>query len=325
MNRKSIIFILIVIAAFIIGDAFFFIVSEVEQVVVTEFGQPIGEPIKEAGIHFKPFWRVAHFFDKRIMRWDGEPRDIPTKDKKFIFVDPTARWRIVDPLKFLQSVRDERNALSRLDDILDSTVRTVITAHPLIEMVRSHNNILEVLRKEQAEQQKLEETETSPRQDDLMNEIKVGREGIHKQILEMSAPIALKEYGIEIVDVRIKRINYEKSVRENVYNRMISERKKEAERYRSMGHGRSQKILGEKEKELKKIASEAYRKAREIEGLADAEATKIYASAYNKDPEFYSFMKTLESYQQTIDNKATLILSTDGEYFKYLKKEIFKK
>jgi membrane protease subunit HflC len=297
----------VVVLAFITGAIY--IVDETQQVVITQFGKPIGESITSAGLHFKtPLIQQAHYFEKRLLDWDGDPNQIPTKDKKYIWVDTTARWRIVDALKFLQSVGNEMGAHGRIDDIINSATRDVVTSHLLVEAVRNSNRILE----SKAEGEDVIVT------DEALERIGVGRHLLENTILEKSKVLA-PQYGIEIKDVRIKRINYVEDVRNKVYDRMIAERKRAAEKYRSEGQGKSAEIEGQVAKELKEITSEAYRQAQVIGGRADAEAVAIYAKAYNQDPQFYSFLKTLETYKETIDDKSTVILTTDSDYYKYLK------
>jgi len=284
-----------------------YIVNETEQVVITQFGEPVGPPVREAGLHWKtPFIQQVNTLDKRILEWDGYPSEIPTKDKKFIWVDVTARWRIADPLKFLQTMRHETNAQSRLDDILDGVTRDHITRYEAPEIVRNSNRILEVEVKE--EDISAEET---------FEKVSVGRNTITRQILEQARKI-VADYGIELVDLRIKRLNYIESVQRRVYERMISERKRAAEKLRSEGQAIRAEIDGQKERELKRITSEAYRKAQELKGKADAEATGIYAAAYSKDPEFYRFLTTLESYREGLKD-SRLLLSTESDYLTYLK------
>jgi membrane protease subunit HflC len=286
-----------------------YIVSEVNQTVITQFGRPVGKPVTEAGLHFKvPFIQLVHYFDKRLLDWDGDPNQIPTRDKKYIWVDTTARWRISDALKFLQSVGTERGAQGRLDDIVNSATRDIITNQLLVEAIRDSNRILDTERGE----------EVSPIAEEALERISIGREEIEEAILKRAQEL-MPQYGIELVDVRIKRINYVEEVREKVYDRMISERKRAAEKYRSEGMGKSAEIMGQKEKELKLISSEAYREAQGIRGKADAEAISIYAEAYSKDPDFYSFTKTLETYKNTVDANTTVVLTTEGDYYKYLK------
>lgn len=310
-NKKLIATIVAIVLVIAFVKSFFFIVSEMEQVVVTQFGEPVGDTIKDAGLHFKPPWRVAHFFDKRILRWDGEPTQVVTMDKKYIFIDTTARWKIAEPLKFLQAVVNETGALSRLDDVIDSNIRNYLTRNNLIEIVRTTKGELKIILDE--------ETKGDQQFKHEVIKIETGRDDIVKEILEKTKDRTLKEYGIELIDVRIKRINYIEEVREKVYERMISERVRIAEKYRSEGEGETARILGLKDKELKRITSGAYKKAKEIEGSADAQAIKIYARAYNNDPEFYSFLKTLESYKETFKDNSKVILSTNNEFFRYLK------
>ena len=312
MTKTKILAYLIAIIIFfgliVLFDAFY-IVDETQQVIITQFGKPVGEPIYDAGLHVKmPFVQKANYFDKRLLEWDGNPSEILAKDKKFIYVDTYARWRIADPLKFFRSVVDETRAQNRLDNIIESETRDWITAHVLIEVVRSSNRKMSMA-----------EIDSSMLNEVKVDSISVGREKLSRNILNGVRKKA-KEYGIDVVDVRIKRINYIEEVREKVFERMIAERLRIAEKYRSEGMGEKAKIEGEMERELQRIQSEAYRTAQEIMGRADAEATRIYAEAYKQDPEFYSFMKSLESYQQSLDEKTWLILSTDNDYLKYLKK-----
>jgi membrane protease subunit HflC len=307
MKAKSVAIGILVLLGLIILVSGLYTVDMTEQVVITRFGKPVGDPIKEPGLHWKmPVIETANFFEKRILEWDGDPNQIPTKDKKYIWVNTYARWRIADPLKFFQSVRNELGAHGRLDDIIDAATRDYMTAHLLLEIVRDSNR----------------EMATAEAELELAEEVKIpiqwGREKITRQILERASQM-VPQYGIELIDVRIKHINYVEEVRRKVYERMISERTRIAEKYRSEGQGKKAEIEGEMEKELQRISSEAYRKAQEIKGQADAEATKIYAEAYNKDPEFYSFLKTLETYKQTLQGDSWLILTTDSEYLKYLK------
>ena len=299
--------VILVMGAF--GSGALFIVDETKQTVITQFGKPVGKPISSSGLHFKsPFIQQAHYFEKRILNWDGDPNQIPTRDKKYIWVDTTARWKIIDALKFLQSVGNEMGAQSRLDDIINSATRDAVTNHLLVDAVRNSNRILE----------SKELGEDAIFADEALERIEVGRQQLTRAILE-KAKVLAPQYGIEIVDVRIKRVNYVEDVRNKVYDRMIAERKRAAEKYRSEGQGKSAEISGQVGKELKLITSEAYRQAQGLIGKADAEAISIYAQAYNQDPDFYSFLKTLETYQKTIDEKSTIILTTDSDYYKYLK------
>ena len=286
----------------------FYIVYEYDQVIITQFGEPIGDAITKPGLHMKvPFIQKANRFEKRWLEWDGDANEIPTKDKKYIWVDTYARWRINDPLVYFQRLRDERGAQSRIDDIIDGETRNAIASYDLIEIVRSSNR-------------EFEESEETAILDIsyVVTEITTGREKIAQIILEESS-LKAADLGIELRDVRIKRLNYVTEVQRKVFDRMIAERQQIASKYRSEGDGESAKIRGEKERELKRITSEAYKTAQEIQGEADAEATRIYALAYNLDPEFYQFMKTLETYVASLDKETWMLLSTDAEFLKYLK------
>ncbi len=295
-----------VIIGLIVLSSALYVVDETQQVVITEFGQPVGKPITRAGLYIKkPFIQKVNYFEKRLLTWDGSPTQIPTSDKKYIWVDTTARWKIVDPLKFLQSVGSERAAQARLDDIIDSATRDRITSTSLYEVVRNSNREFVV-------------TEVFVQKEEEIGEVTKGREYVSREILKEAAKV-VPQYGIELVDVRIKRLNYVEEVRQKVYARMISERKRVAEQYRSEGQGKKAEIEGMREKELQKITSEAYKRAQIIKGRADAEAIKIYAQAYSKDPEFYSFLKTLETYEKTLSGDSVIILTTDSELYKYLK------
>ena len=303
--------ILVIIALLAVSGALYTI-DETQQVVITQFGQPIGRPITQAGLHFKvPFIHQANYFEKRILEWDGEPNQIPTKDKKYIWVDTTARWKIVDALKFLQSVTNEIGAHARLDDIIDSATRDAITNHHLVEAVRDTNRIIEEGLDAFDEDQREQAGEE-------LEKITLGREDLTRDILKEASKL-VPQYGIELIDMRVKRINYVSDVQKKVFERMISERKRAAEKYRSEGQGKKAEIEGGRSKELNQIRSEAYKVAEEIKGKADAEAIDIYADAYNKDAEFYSFLKTLDTYKNTIDGRTTIILTTDSEYLQYLK------
>ena len=284
-----------------------YIIDETQQVVITQFGDPVGGPLQKPGLRLKtPFVQEVHKFDKRILEWDGYPSEVPTRDKKFIWVDVTGRWRIEDPLKFLQTMHNERNAQSRLDDIMDGITRNFITRHNLVDVVRDSNRILEA---------KVEAEDIAA--DTALEKIEEGREAITRKILETAREV-VKEYGIELIDLRIKRINYIQSVQQKVFERMISERKRSAEQMRSEGQGVRAEIQGQMEKELKKITSEAYQKSQILKGKADAEATGIYAAAYSKDPSVYDFLATLEMYPEALKG-SKVILSTDSAFLKYLK------
>lgn len=287
-----------------------YVVDETQQVVITQFGKVVGEPISTPGLKFKlPVVQKATYFAKNLLAWDGDPGQIPTKEKTYIWVDAFARWKIVDPIKFFQTVSDELSGNRRLDDIIDPAVRNAITSYRLIETVRKSNRTLDTAEIGLEEEQ---EKQLSAYR------IEVGREKITQQILKEAQP-KLAKFGIELVDVKIKRLNYVEQVRKSVYGRMIAERKQIAEKFRSEGQGEAQKILGEKERDLKQIESGAYRTAQEIMGKADAESTKIFAEAFGTDPEFYSFTKTLETYKEALDENASIVLSTDSDLFKYLK------
>jgi len=308
MKFKGIIYGLIIIIIFFLMGAVY-VVDETEQVVVTRFGEAIGKPKTTPGLYFKlPIIDTTTYFPKNLLEWDGDPGQIPTLDKTFIWVDTFARWKIVDPLKFFETVNNVYGALGRLDDIIDPAVRNFITSYPLIETVRMTNRELDI-REAGIDEIK----EISP-----LGEVKTGRAEITKGIMDQAQP-KLAKFGIELVDVKIKRLNYVEEVRRSVYQRMIAERKQIAEKFRSEGRGEARKIEGDREKEMKRITSGAYRKAQEIKGKADAVATKVYAQAYGQDPDFYSFINTLEIYKKTLDKDSTLILSTDSEFFKYLK------
>lgn len=293
------------------ASGFLYVINETQQVVITQFGKPVGDPITAAGLHIKvPFIQQAHYFEKRLLDWDGDPNQIPTKDKKYIWVDTMARWKINNALKFLESVGNEFGARSRLDDIINSATRDAVTSHLLVETVRNTNRILE---------DTTEQGDDMIVTDEALERIHVGRQQLTRMILEKAKQLA-PQYGIDIVDVRIKRVNYVEDVRNKVYDRMIAERKRAAEKYRSEGQGKSAEIQGQVAKELKLITSQAYKQAQIVMGKADAQAIVIYAQAYDKDPAFYAFMKTLETYPKTIDAHSTLLLSTDSDYYKYLKR-----
>ncbi len=298
----------LVVLAFISGVIY--IVDETQQVVITQFGKPVGEAVTEAGLHLKkPVIQVANYFDKRLLQWDGDPNQIPTKDKKYIWVDTTARWKIDNPLKFFQSVNNEISAQARLDDLINSATRDVVTGHYLVEAVRSTNRIIETT---------VDEGDDVIVTEEAIEKIDVGRKALEEIILSKARKLA-PQYGIDLVDVRIKRINYVENVRKKVYDRMTAERKRAAERYRSEGQGKRAEIEGQREKELKLIRSEAYKTAQGIKGKADAKVTGIYAGAYSRDPDFYTFLKTLETYRSTVDENSTIMLTTESDYYKYLK------
>ena len=302
----------LIVAAVAIALIYFsaYIVDETEQVVVTQFGKVVGAPKQDSGLYFMiPFIQYPNRFPKNLQEWDGDPGQIPTLDKTYIWVDTFARWKIVDPVKFFQTVNNTISAQGRLDDILDPAVRNLITKNRLIEAVRQTNRGMDTFERG---------IELEEAKDKKSFHITIGREKITQRILAQAQP-KLSKFGIEVVDVKIKRINYVEQVRNSVYGRMIAERRQIAEKFRSEGEGEARKILGSKEKDLKQITSEAYRKAQTIKGKADAESTKLYADAYGVDPDFYSFIKTLEIYGETLDKDSSLVISTDSEFFKYLK------
>ena len=309
MSRNGIILIVFALLLFFFIPSAFFALDETEQAIITQFGKPVGGARSTPGLHFKmPLVQQVHRFDKRWMAWDGDANQITTKDKKFIWVDAYARWRIADPLKYFQSVRDERGAQSRLDDIIDGETRNAVANFDLIEIVRSSNRQFEIT-------EELLEFMAPEAQ----AEITGGRDELTRTVLAQASEVT-PNFGIELVDVQFKRINYVEEVRAKVYERMISERQRIAERSRSEGQGRAAEIRGQKEKELKAIESEAYKTAEEIRGDADGEATGIYARAYTKDPDFYQFLKTLDTYRESLGKDVTLILSSDSEFLQFLKK-----
>ncbi|NTX02439.1 protease modulator HflC [Myxococcus sp. CA051A] len=308
MSRVALILVVVAALAVVLGFSSTYTLSEHEQAVITRFGQPRGQSITEPGLHFKqPFVDTVNRFDKRWLDWRGDPNQIPTKDKKYIWVDTFGRWRIVDPLRFFQRLRDERNAQSRLDDIIDGETRNTIASFALIEAVRSTNRPFED-----------DEYTTEAERGESLEQVSQGRDKLTRQIRDRAAEI-VKEFGVELVDVQIRRINYVDEVQVKVFERMISERRRTAERSRSEGMGRAAEVRGQRERDLKEIRSEAYRKAQEITGTADAEATKIYADAFGRDPEFYQFMRTLEAYPQVVDRSTSLFLGSDSEFYRYLR------
>ena len=287
--------------------------DETEQAIVVQFGAPVGEPITEPGLHFKiPFIQEVRRFDKRLLSWDGDPNQIPTRGEQFISVDTAARWRIVDPLKFLESVGDERGAQLRLNDILDSVVRDQISASDLVEIVRSKDW--------EVSQEDLERAQVTGESDEeiLLQEVTRGRQEIMESALRQ-AQTQMPQYGIELVDIRIKRVDYVESVQQRVFERMIAERQRIAEQFRAEGEGRAREIDGETDRMLSEIRSEAQRRAEVVRGEADAEATRIYNDAFGADPEFYAFFRTLESYTKTLGKDVTLILRSDSDYFRFLR------
>lgn len=296
---------LVLLAIVIVYDGFF-ILEEGKQAVITQFGAPVGDPATEAGLHFKmPFIQHTEIFEKKIQIWDGDPNQIPTNDKTYVYLDVTARWRISNALQFLQAVKNEARAQSLLSDIIDGTVRDMVNKNDLIEIIRSSDWSIETM----SETTSVASIGTRP-----VN----GRDQISNQILEIAQKVT-PQYGIELIDVMIKRVNYIESVRLKVYDRMISERKRIAAEKRSMGEGEKAEILGTVERKLKEIISTANKEAVTIKGKADAEATKIYGKAYSKDADFYAFQKTLESYKEIVGKNSSLVLSSDTDLYRYLK------
>lgn len=301
------------LALILIANLCFYNVSETEQVILTQFGKPVGQPINEAGMKFKwPFIQTVNRIDKRILEWDGRASEMPTRDKLYIIVDTFGRWRINDPLQFFTRLRDERSALSRLDDIIGSEIRNALAKHDLIEIVRTDKN-------------------RKPSEDAVLNAdagqvsrllpILLGRAAIENEIVLKSAP-KLKDFGIELIDVRLMRVNYNAGVSAKIHERMMSERQQIASRFRSEGEGEAAKILGNKERDLRQIESESYREVQKIRGEADARASEIYARAYGGSPEaaeFHQFLRTMETYRKSLDKDTTLLLSTDSDLFRYLK------
>jgi membrane protease subunit HflC len=314
MSLRSLILPAIILILVVIAANALYTVTEVEQVIITQFGKPVGKPVVDAGLKLKiPFVQEINPIDKRILEWDGQPFDLPTKDKLYISVDIFARWRITDPLQYFLRLRDERSAQSRLDDILGSETRNAVAKHELIEIIRTTKDRV-------------------PKQDDLLTveerklkmgslvPIKKGRILVEQEIFQAAAE-KVQVFGIELLDIRFKRINYNESVRPKIYDRMISERRQIAERFLSEGNGEAARIRGTRVRDLNKIQSEAYQKVEEIRGIADAQATRIYASAYNQNKqsiEFYEFTRTMDAYHSIIDNKTTIVLSTDSDMFKFM-------
>ncbi len=330
-SKASIVVALVlVILALITLNSSAYVVPEGRQVVITQFGKPI-KSVRNAGLNFKvPFIQEVRMIDLRILSWDGYPNQIPTKDKKYIEVDTTARWKIVDPLKFIQTVQNESGAKSRLDAILDGVTRDVISGSNLVEAVRNSNKIIETIKsrnEQQAKEQKALQAQQDKdgelflsSEDEVTGEIELvelGREQLSQKIIN-PARIELKQLGIELIDVQLKRISYEKSVQQKVYLRMISERERIAGKIRSFGKGEKAKIEGKREKDLKKIQSESYKKVQIIKGEAEGKAIAIYANAFNRDPSFYRFMRTLEAYEKSMPADTKLLLSSDSKFWKVL-------
>ena len=308
MTTRTVTQLVVLVVALSVLSSSAYQVHEMNQVIITQFGDPVGQPVIEPGLHFKvPFIQQTNYFEKRFLEWDGNPNQVPTRDKRFIWVDTYARWRIVDPLRFFQRLRDERGAQSRLDDILDGETRNSVARYDLIEIVRSTNR--------DADDVLVESEEEGA----ILNQIEMGRQAIAAEILERAA-LSTADLGIELLDLRLKRINYVEEVQQDVFARMIAERQRIAEEFRSEGQGEAARIGGERERDLAQIQSEAYRTAEELRGVADAEATTIYAEAYDRDPGFYEFTKSMETYEVTMDPSTLFILGTDSELLKYLER-----
>lgn len=308
MTTRDISIIIAVIALLIALFSATYVVGEAQQVVITRFGEPVRDPVVTPGLKVKlPFIEDANYFDKRYLEWDGAANQVPTRDKRFLWVDTYARWRITDPLKFFQRLRDERGAQSRLDDILDGETRNAVARHDLVKVVRSSNREPDITFVESDEEK------------EILEEIDLGRQDITREILKRASE-RVPDLGIEIIDLQFKRINYVEQVQQDVFKRMIAERQRIAERFRSEGQGEAARIRGERERDLKRIQSEAYRTAQEVRGKADGEAAQIYAEAYNRDPSFYAFSKSLETYEITADPETTFILTTDSALLQFMKK-----
>jgi membrane protease subunit HflC len=316
MNRSGaalVSLLLLVVGAVVVLRASMFTIDEAEQAIVVQLGKPVGDPITEPGLHFKmPFVQDVRRFDKRLISWDGDPNQIPTRGEQFISVDTTARWRIVDPLVFLQRVQNIEGATLRLNDILDSVVRDHISATDLVEIVRSKDWKVDV--------KDLERAQVVGQEDEkiLLQSVQTGREELVRSILEQ-AQKAMPEYGIELVDIRIKRVDYVEAVQQRVFERMVAERQRIAEQFRAEGQGRAAEIDGDTQKQLAEINSEARRQAEVIRGKADADATRIYSEAFGADPEFYAFLRTLESYGRALGPDTTFMLGSGSDYFRYLR------
>jgi membrane protease subunit HflC len=311
-DRSLILLIVLALAALVLTGSLY-TVNEIEQVIITQFGKPVGEPVTTAGLKMKvPFIQEVNSIDKRILEWDGSPSDMPTKDKLYISVDLFARWRIIDPLQYFLRLRDERSAQSRLDDILGSETRNAVAKHELIEIIRTTRDRVPLQDATLADPNNTAVGTLVP--------IQKGRQQVEADIMEAAAP-KVRVFGIELLDIRFKRINYNASVQPKIYDRMISERRQIAERFRSEGNGEAARILGNRERDLNRIQSEAYRRVEEIRGEADAKAAAIYSAAYNRSPEavqFYEFIRTMDTYKSVIADNTTLILSTDSDLFKFL-------
>jgi modulator of FtsH protease HflC len=306
-------FAILILMVVLVMSGLFYTVNEMEQVIITQFGKPVGDPITDSGLHIKtPLIQQVHRIDKRFLPWDGRASEMPTKDKTYLLIDTFARWRINDPYQYFLRIRDERSAKSRLDDILGSETRNAVAKHNLIEIIRTTADRIPV-----RDEMLIEGAESIG----ILYPITKGRAAIENEIFDAAAP-KLVDFGIELLDIRFKRINYNEMVRQRIYDRMISERQQIAERFRSEGKGEAAKIIGRKERDMLEIESEAYKRILDIRGQADAAATDIYSKSYNQTPtaaEFYLFLKTLETYEQVVGDKSTLLLSTNSDLFKLLK------
>ena len=318
MKAQGLLIILLLVIVIILLGTSLYILDETQQAIITQFGKPVGQPITTAGIHFKvPFIQKVIVFDKRVLEWDGNPQEIPTLDNKFIYIDTFARWRISDAIAFYKSNRSEMVGYSRLDDLLDGAVRDEIANHTLPEIIRSSARPMSIV--------VVESSDLGLERDSTMVE-DLNILGARKKIIENIASnvgkkLAELNLGIEVIDLQIKKVDYNKEVQKKVFDRMISEQKRIAEKYRAIGQGEKQRILGKQSQKMKEILSGAYLEAQAIRGKSDGQAVKIYADAYNRTTEsrdFYKFLRTLEAYQATIDSSTTLILSTDNEFLQYL-------
>lgn len=322
MKSKSPLFFILAFIGFIAVNSAYYTLTEGKQAIVTQFGKPVGEPITEAGLHFKmPILQEVRYVDKRILSWDGDPNQIPTKDKKYIRVDTTARWKIVDALKFIQTVQNEAGAKARLDTILDGHTRDVISNHNIVEAVRNSNQIIDSIEEKKDQIQKRKDSGQAIVEEEITGDIEkifIGREQLSEMIAK-KADSELEGLGIQLIDVQLRRISYERSVETKVYERMISERQRIAQKIRSIGKGEKAEIEGRLSRDLNNIESEAYKKSQIIRGKAEAKATAIYARALKKSPDFYSFLRSMEAYQRSLKNDTQLILSSDSDFLKFLK------
>ena len=320
-SNKSMFLIFIGLALLFAVNKTFYIVTEGQQVILTKFGKPESDSVTKAGMYFKLPWLKTTYVDKRILSWDGSPNQIPTKDKKYIKVDTTARWQIVDALKFIQTVRNQRGAQARLDTILDGATRDVISNQNLVEAVRNSNAIIEWNKKLQKEITARKKSGQSILEEEMSGEIEpilIGREQLSQKIVER-AESEVEALGIKLIDVQLRRISYEASVEKKVYERMISERQRIAQKIRSIGKGEKAEIEGRLSKDLREIQSKAYREAQTIRGKADAQSFDIYAKSLNRDPKFYEFIRTMEAYKKALKPSSKLLLSSQSEFLKYLK------